>query len=292
MRSMNPFRTKAKKGPRRRPNKSGKWLRKAMPVLAVGLPVLTVAGGGVWLWRAGYVAQASDAVRGGVADAAGAFGLSVDNVFLEGREYADKDEIMKALDVKRGAPLFGFDLFAAKARLEALPWVQSASVERRTPDTIYVRIVEREPFALWQHDGRVMLVDHSGMVLTDRNLERFANLMLLVGPEAPSHAQELFDTIAVEPDLAKRVTAAVRVGNRRWNVQLDDSIEVKLPEDGAAGAWTRLAQIERTQGILKRDLAAVDLRLPDRLVVTLPTDAMVRPKAARRPGAAGKDHET
>lgn len=291
MRSMNPFRTTAKKkGVRRRGG--NKWLRKAAPIAVVAVPVLALVGGATWLWRAGYVAEASAAVRDGVAQAAGSFGLSVGNVYLEGRENAGKDEVMTALQIRRGAPLFGFDLFAAKARLEALPWVQSAAVERRTPDTIYVRIVERQPFALWQHDGRVMLVDHEGVVLTDKGLDRFGNLLLLVGPEAPAHAQELFDTIAVEPDLARRVTAAVRVGGRRWNVQLDDSIEVKLPEDDAAGAWTRLAQVERSQGILKRDLAAVDLRLPDRLVVTLPTDAMARPKPARKPGTAGKDHET
>lgn len=291
MRSLNPFRTPAKKkGARRRGG--NKWLRKAAPIAVVAVPVLALIGGATWLWRAGYVAQASSAVRDGVAEMAGSFGLSVGNVFLEGRENADKDEVMTALQVRRGAPLFGFDLFAAKERLEALPWVQSAAVERRTPDTIYVRIVERQPFALWQHDGRVMLVDHEGVVLTDKGLGRFGNMMLLVGPEAPAHAQELFDLIAVEPDLAKRVTAAVRVGGRRWNVQLDDSIEVKLPEDDAAGAWTRLAQVERTQGILKRDLAAVDLRLPDRLVVTLPTEVIARPKPGRKPGTAGKDHET
>ncbi|MGE0095587.1 MAG: cell division protein FtsQ/DivIB [Alphaproteobacteria bacterium] len=291
MRSMNPVRTTAKKKSVRRRG-GNKWLRKAAPVAAVTVPVLLLAGGAVWLWRAGYVAEASAAVRDGVADAAGSFGLSVGNVYLEGRENAGKDEVMTALQVRRGAPLFGFDLFAAKARLEALPWVQSAAVERRTPDTIYVRIVERQPFALWQHDGRVMLVDHEGVVLTDKGLDRFGNLLLLVGPEAPAHAQELFDLIAVEPDLARRVTAAVRVGGRRWNVQLDDSIEVKLPEDDAAGAWTRLAQVERSQGILKRDLAAVDLRLPDRLVVTLPTEVIARPKPGRKPGTAGKDHET
>lgn len=291
MRSLNPFSAPAKKkGARRRGG--NKWLRKAAPIAVVAVPVLALIGGATWLWRAGYVAQASSAVRDGVAEMAGSFGLSVGNVFLEGRENADKDEVMTALQVRRGAPLFGFDLFAAKERLEALPWVQSAAVERRTPDTIYVRIVERQPFALWQHDGRVMLVDHEGVVLTDKGLGRFGNMMLLVGPEAPAHAQELFDLIAVEPDLAKRVTAAVRVGGRRWNVQLDDSIEVKLPEDDAAGAWTRLAQVERTQGILKRDLAAVDLRLPDRLVVTLPTEVIARPKPGRKPGTAGKDHET
>lgn len=291
MRSLNPFRPKARKSVRTRRSRRFAWLRKAAPIATVALPVLALIGGATWLWRAGHVAAAASAARESLAQAAGSFGLAVGNVYLEGRENADKAEVMAALQVRRGAPLFGFDLFAAKARIEALPWVRSAAVERRTPDTIYVRIVERQPFALWQHDGRLALVDRDGVVLTDEGLGRFGNLLLLVGAEAPGHAQELLDTIAVEPELASRVTAAVRVGGRRWNVQLDDAIEIKLPEEDPAGAWTRLAEVERAQGILKRDLAAVDLRLPDRLVVTLPTDVMPKPKAVRRPGAA-KDHET
>jgi cell division protein FtsQ len=42
---------------------------------------------------------------------------------------------------------------------------------------------------------------------------------------------------------------------------------VLLPEDDVAGAWSRLAQLESTSRILQRDVATIDLRFPDRLVV-------------------------
>src|SRR3546814_5152671 len=70
-----------------------------------------------------------------------------------------------------------------------------------------------------------------------------------------------------EPELRERVTAAVRVGGRRWNLQIEGRIDVRLPEADAAGGWAQLARIERQQGLLIRDALIVDLRLPDRLVV-------------------------
>ena len=59
----------------------------------------------------------------------------------------------------------------------------------------------------------------------------------------------------------------MRVGGRRWNLQLDNDIDVALPEDDPTAAWRRLAQLERSDGMLEREIQAVDLRLPDRLVV-------------------------
>src|SRR3546814_16676093 len=76
-----------------------------------------------------------------------------------------------------------------------------------------------------------------------------------------------------EPELRERVTAAVRVGGRRWNIQIEGRIDVRLPEADAAGAWAQLARIERQQGLLSRDVLIVDLRLPDRLVVRTDPDS-------------------
>ena len=123
MRSLNPFRAKAKKkGARRR--RGNKWLRRAAPIAAVVVPVLALIGGATWLWRAGYVAEASAAVRDGVAEAAGSFGLSVGNVYLEGRENAGKDEVMTALpwiaDVNSGYLMRGMAKFPLHGDRE--PW--------------------------------------------------------------------------------------------------------------------------------------------------------------------------
>jgi len=93
--------------------------------------------------------------------------------------------------------------------------------------------------------------------------------------------------LATEPDLAAHVAAAVRVGGRRWNLRLDSNVDIALPEDDPTAGWRRLAQLERSDGILEREIQAVDLRLPDRLVLRTATETQ-KPKSKKRrqPGKA------
>ena len=194
-------------------------------------------------------------------------GLRVADIRVEGRATTDRDTILEALSARPGTPLLAIDPARAKQQLESLPWVRSAVIERRFPDTIYVRLVEREPMALWQHHGKLDLIDRSGAVISVTRLDRFAKLPLVVGEDAPAHANELLTMLAREPDLAAHVTAAIRVGGRRWNLRLDNAIDVLLPADDPAAAWAGLAGLQRNSAILQRDVQAIDMRLPDRLVV-------------------------
>jgi cell division protein FtsQ len=199
--------------------------------------------------------------------ASAGLGLTVSQVLAEGRVETTQAEVLAALGVRGGEPILAIDPEAARARIEALPWVRSAAVERRLPDTLRIRLVERRALAWWQKDGKLVLIDRGGDLIKVPPLQRYSNLIVLVGEDAPAHAAALIDMLGTEPALAARVRAAVRVGQRRWNVKLDDAIDVRLPEDGAAAAWAKLGELERKSRILSRDIEAVDLRLPDRLIV-------------------------
>ena len=72
----------------------------------------------------------------------------------QGRATTDRETVLDALGARPGTSIFAVDPTHAKRQLESLPWVRSAAIERRLPDTIYVRLVEREPMALWQHGGK------------------------------------------------------------------------------------------------------------------------------------------
>jgi cell division protein FtsQ len=236
------------------------WI--AMPVI-----LATCAGVAVLTSDSPIGAWVRSNASGCLLEATATLGFRVGDVRVEGRATTDRNTILEALGAHPGTPILGVDLERARRRLESLPWVRSALIERRLPDTIYVRLVEREPMALWQHNGRVVLIDTTGSVIPVGRLDRFAKLPLVVGEDAPRHAAQLLAILASEPDLAARVTAAVDVDGRRWNLRIDNSIDVLLPEDDAAAAWTDLARLQRTSAILQRDVQAIDLRLPDRLVV-------------------------
>src|SRR5262249_2795867 len=150
---------------------------------------------------------------------------------------------------------------------ESLPWVRQATIERRLPGTLLVHLVERHPLAVWQHNGRHELIDRRGEVIAVGDLSRFARLPTVIGDDAPRNAAALIDMLGREPDLGGRVTDAIRVDMRRWNLRIDHVVEVLLPEDNPAEAWARLAALERANSLLQRDVQTVDLRLPDRLVL-------------------------
>jgi cell division protein FtsQ len=205
----------------------------------------------------------------------------VQEVFVIGRAETGQEELRRAVGARRGQSMLGFDPQEARERLLELGWIKEATVRRRLPNAVDVVLIERRPFALWQHEGRLALVDRDGEVISRRGLERFAALPLVVGEDAAEHAAALLDALALQPALFAEIEAAVRVGGRRWNVRLKNGVEVNLPEEGAAEAWARLAELDARQGLSAKDIVAIDLRLPDRLVVRLSPEAAQR---RRNPG--------
>lgn len=234
---------------------------------AGALAFLVAAAGGWWLWQDGWMGRTAQQVRWSVIAATADMGFRVEDVLVVGRNETPRKKLLEAVRLARGAPILAFDPHAAKERIEALPWIRSASVQRRLPNTVFLRIVERRPLAIWQHEGRFSLIDYDGEVIAEKKLDRFSSLLLVVGDDAPPHAARLLEMLWHQPDLMARVKAAVRVGGRRWNVRLDNGIDVRLPEENPASAWARLADYEKRHHVLAKDVGVLDLRLPDRLIV-------------------------
>ena len=61
-----------------------------------------------------------------------------------------------------GQSIFSADLWSARDRLAPLDWIASAEVHRRYPDAIFVTLVEKRPFALWQPRPMPMAKRRSG----------------------------------------------------------------------------------------------------------------------------------
>jgi cell division protein FtsQ len=242
-------------------------LKRKLAFALAGLALIGASAFGYLSWRDGRVERLAAQARAALVAGAAEIGFRVDDVLVLGRAETAQEELLATLAIARGSALFAFDADAARGRLERLAWVRRASVRRMWPSTIVVRIEEREPLALWQHKGRFALIDREGHVILREKLERFGHLPVVVGEDAPPHAHAIIAALATEPELMKRVTALVRVGGRRWNVRMDGTVDVQLPEDDAAAAWKRLAHYERTQSVLGRDVRILDLRLPDRLIV-------------------------
>jgi cell division protein FtsQ len=233
----------------------------------IALLVVLAAGGGWRMWQSGWVPGAIDKAKWKMIALSSDLGFKVDEIFVIGRRETAQKDLLAAVRLARGAPILSFDLQAARKRIEALPWIKTASVERMLPGTVLLNIEERQPLALWQHKGAFALIDSDGEVILKTGLERFSDLIVVVGRDAPGQAAKLLKTLAAEPELMDQVKAAVRIGGRRWNLRLKNDIDVRLPEEDTAKAWARLAEYEKTHQVLERDVQILDLRIPDRLIV-------------------------
>lgn len=282
---------KLRNKPARRPRR---WPRLAWPsprALKLGGIVLAAAMAAaplVYLARTGVPEPVRETTRRLAADALAysvGVGLSVQEIFVEGRVETPAADVLAVLEVSRGAPIILFDPQAARAALETLPWIKRATIERRLPDTIYVRLEERRPLALWQRHGRLALLGDDGREIEGADIQRFAQLPMVVGDDAPQHAASLLALLQTEPELQRRVVAAVRVGDRRWNLRIDAgadrTIEVQLPEINAAAAWARLSEAVHASNLFDKNVTNVDLRLPDRLVVRVVPEPPPAPPVKR-----------
>jgi cell division protein FtsQ len=206
-----------------------------------------------------------------------AIDLRVATITVEGRSNTPEPLLRSAIRVAVGDPILGFSVEDARARIEGLAWVEHVSVERRLPGTIVVDLTERRPFAIWQTGGKFQLVDRDGAVVSNEDVSKFPDLPLVVGLDAPAHASAMLDLLSTAPAIKSRVAALVRVGERRWDLQLKNGITVMLPEGHEAAALARLGELQTDEALLDRPLVFIDMRLPDRLAVR------ARPTAAAAP---------
>jgi cell division protein FtsQ len=233
------------------------WIGFAGLVVLLGVLLVQSAAPG------GTIATLRERLGGATAFA----GLRVTDVVIEGRENTPEPLLRAALGASIGDPILGFSVEAARQRIETLSWVEHATVERRLPSTVVLFLQERRPFAIWQNQAKFVLIDRSGQLVANQNVAEFRQLPLVVGAGAPAAAAVLVDALTARPDLQKRVIAAVRVGERRWNLHLNSGIDVMLPEGHEEQAIDRLMQLQQQHAVLDRPLAAIDMRLGDRLVL-------------------------
>jgi cell division protein FtsQ len=136
--------------------------------------------------------------------------LDVDHVRVRGGEHVDADTLVAAAGVHRGATMVGVDPGAAARRVEAVPWVDEARVERSWPGTVRIVVTERSPVAVVEAtDTLSAVVDVTGRVV-DMSDAPPGGLLALTGVRGRIAEGEVLpraarDALAVVGTLRERV---------------------------------------------------------------------------------------
>jgi cell division protein FtsQ len=194
-------------------------------------------------------------------------------VVINGRKQLTQDEVLGIGGVNGRSSLLFLDAAAVRDRLKANPWVADATVLKLYPGRLEIDLVERSPFALWQEDGKLSVIADDGAVLEPYVSRRFLSLPFVVGKGAEAHARDFLALLARYPQVKAVTKAAIFVGERRWDLRTKDGLDIRLPEHDLGNALAELSRLDREDKLFSRDIVAIDMRLPDRLVVQLSDDA-------------------
>lgn len=206
-------------------------------------------------------------------------GFAVKKVDISGNNHVATSQLVAALELNDATSLLGFDAQAARSRLTSLPWIETADVRKIYPNQVHVKVVERRPYAIWQHENHLDVVDNTGHVIVPFSPEVGANLPLIVGLGATEDAAQFIDSLRTLPKIFNQIHAFVRVGDRRWDIVLDNGIRIKLPVEQPEKRLREALFSPRTADLFNKDVTSIDLRLGDRVTVALAPEALARRNA-------------
>ena len=213
-------------------------------------------------------------------------GLAANDIRISGLAHHDPELLMRALNVKPGGSLLGFDAGQARRLLEGMDWVASATVQRKFPNMLEIAVIEREAVAIWQRDGSYYLIDSSGVAMGGLELLSKSKFLLVTGEGANFGAAELINHMEVTPALRLKIRAAAMVGKRRWTLYLDNGVKIALPETGVPEALAKVSALEASQGILEKGITALDMRIVGQATVSIAEVA--EPEEPVATGSLGK----
>ncbi|MBB3764352.1 cell division protein FtsQ/DivIB [Sphingomicrobium lutaoense] len=202
----------------------------------------------------------------------GSMGFRVKSVDVQGIERMDPEPVYRIALNQRTTALPLVDTSDVRRRLLDFGWVHDARVSRRYPDTLVIDIVEREPAALWQDDGRLMLIDAEGRILDRVPISEMPDLPLLLGPGAPANYAQLARILDREPALKSQLASARWVGRRRWDLNVTSGEILVLPEGekAASEALASFMKNDRANPLLGLGVKRYDLRIPGQAIARMP----------------------
>lgn len=146
--------------------------------------------------------------------------LSIQGVEVVGADTVSEQQVRDAAAVPEGDPLATVDLAAVRARVESLAPVRSADVSRQWPDTVLVRIVEREAVAVVDVAGTLRGMDEDGVLFREYRSRPDDLPLVAPGPDADSETLREAATVvgALPADLVSTVT----------RIEVDSVDEIRL----------------------------------------------------------------
>ena len=196
-------------------------------------------------------------------------GFSLKKISITGIHKIGEYEIKEHIKYKKCRNLFCIDLEATKHALEQLDWVKNANLKLIFPSELKINIYEEEPKFILDNGNLAFLINSQGkkIEIIEDNKSLYQDLVVISGENVTDKINDLSNILNTSPDLAKKITSAKLISNRRWSLVYSNLTTLDLPENDPEQAFRKLALLNKRHGIISDNLKKIDLRVKDRMII-------------------------
>ena len=188
------------------------------------------------------------------------------------------NEIREMLPLDLPVSYFDLDVKYLHKVVNELPAVASAAIKITVGGVLQINVAEKSPAFIWRKNNVMSVIDETGSFIRIANSRvDYPELPLVVGEAADLAVAEVSSLIQANDYFKNHVRAFIRVGERRWDLILENNLRIMLPQREFLAAFDRLMLMNEAGSLLSGKLSNIDMRLVERPTVrvdTVPVDPL------------------
>ena len=182
------------------------------------------------------------------------------------------NEIREILPLDFPVSYFDLDIKYLHKVVNEIPAVASAAIKISVGGVLQINVTEKSPAFMWRKDDVMSVIDETGSFIRIANSRvDYPKLPLVVGEAANLVVSEISSLMQANEYFRDHVRAFVRVGERRWDLILENNVRIMLPQREFLAAFDRLMLMNEAGSLLSGRLSNIDMRLVVRPTVRVDT---------------------
>ena len=177
-------------------------------------------------------------------------------------------EIREIMPLDFPISYFDLDIKYVHKILNDIPAVASAAIKVTVSGVLQIDISERIPAFIWRKDDVISVVDEKGKFIRLANSRLdYPELPLVIGEAANLSLQDISSLMEDNQHFLDQVRAFVRVGERRWDLVLENNLRIMLPQTEFLAAFDRLMLMSQSGLLFSNQISSIDMRIVERPTV-------------------------
>ena len=182
------------------------------------------------------------------------------------------NEIREILPLDFPVSYFDLDIKYLHKVVNEIPAVASAAIKISVGGVLQINVTEKSPAFIWRKDNVMSVIDETGSFIRIANSRvDYPKLPLVVGEAANLVVSEISSLMQANESFKDHVRAFIRVGERRWDLILENNVRIMLPQREFLAAFDRLMLMDEAGSLLSGRLSNIDMRLVVRPTVRVDT---------------------